>query len=63
MKDVRQAARRHGASAVVEICHPSIKANLDVWGEEPGSMELMRRVKDQLDPQHLLNRGRFLGRI
>ena len=63
VKDVRQAARRHGASAVVEICHPSIKANLDVWGEEPGSMELMRRVKDQLDPQHLLNRGRFLGRI
>ena len=61
--DVRTVARRHGASAVVEICHPSIKARLDVWGEEPESMEIMRRVKDQLDPQHLLNRGRFLGRI
>ena len=61
--EVRRAARQHGASVVIEICHPSIKATLDVWGEEPGSMEIMRRIKEQLDPQRLLNRGRFLGRI
>ena len=61
--EIRRAARQHGASVVIEICHPSIKATLDVWGEEPGSMKIMRRIKDQLDPQHLLNRGRFLGRI
>ena len=61
--EVRRAASQHGASLVIEICHPSIKATLDVWGEEPGSMKIMRRIKDQLDPQHLLNRGRFLGRI
>ena len=61
--EARFAARQHGASAVVEICHPSIKSALDVWGEEPGSMAIMRRIKDRLDPQHLLNRGRFLGRI
>lgn len=63
ISDVRRAASRHGASPVIEICHPSIKATLDVWGEEPESMEIMKRIKDQLDPQHLLNRGRFLGRI
>ena len=61
--EVRRAASQHGASVIIEICHPSIKATLDVWGEEPGSMEIMRRIKDQLDPQHLLNRGRFLGRL
>ena len=61
--EVGRAASQHGASLVIEICHPSIKATLDVWGEEPGSMKIMRRIKDQLDPQHLLNRGRFLGRI
>ena len=61
--EVRRAARQHGARAVIEICHPSIKSTLDVWGEEPGGMEIMRRIKDQLDPQHLLNRGRFVGRI
>ena len=61
--EVRRAARQHGTSAIIEICHPSIKSTLDVWGEEPGSMGIMRRIKGQLDPQHLLNRGRFLGRI
>ncbi len=61
--DVRRIARQHGATAIVEICHPSIKVKLDVWGPEPGSMDIMRRIKEQLDPQGLLNSGRFLGRI
>ena len=61
--DARKAASQHGGAAVVEVCHPSIKARLDVWGEEPGSMEIMRRIKEQFDPQRLLNRGRFLGRL
>ena len=49
--DARKAARQHGGAAVVEVCDPSIKARLDVWGEEPGSMEIMRRIKEQFDPQ------------
>ena len=61
--EARRAARQHGGAAVVEICHPSIKANLDVWGEEPSGMEIMRRIKEQFDPQRLLNRGRYLGRL
>ncbi len=61
--EIRRAASQHGASVIIEICHPSVKATLDVWGEEPGSMKIMRRIKDQLDPQCLLNRGRFLGRL
>ena len=47
--DVRQAARQHGGTAVIEICHPSIKVKLDVWGEEPSGMAIMRRIKEQLD--------------
>ena len=61
--EARRAARQHGGTAVVEICHPSIKVKLDVWGEEPSGMEIMRRIKEQFDPQRLLNRGRFLGRL
>ena len=63
VRECRRVAQRHGGTAVVEICHPSIKAQMDVWGEEPGSMEIMRRLKEQFDPQRLLNRGRFLGRL
>lgn len=61
--EARRAAQRHGGTVVAEICPPSVKTQLDVWGEEPGSMELMRRLKEQFDPQRLLNRGRFLGRL
>ena len=63
VRECRRVALRHDGTAVVEICRPSIKTQLDVWGEEPGSMEIMRRLKEQFDPQHLLNRGRFLGRL
>ena len=63
VRESRSVARRHGGTAVVEICRPSVKTQVDVWGEEPGSMEIMRRLKEQFDPQRLLNRGRFLGRL
>ena len=63
VSETRRAAGRHGGTAVVEVCHPSIKVRLDVWGEEPGSMQIMNRIKEQFDPQRLLNRGRFLGRL
>ncbi len=61
--ETRRAAQRHGGTAIIEVCHPSIKVGLDVWGEEPGSMAIMNRIKEQFDPQRLLNRGRFLGRL
>jgi glycolate oxidase FAD binding subunit len=63
VEEARKAARRHDGTAVVEVCHSSVKVKLDVWGSEPGSMEIMRRIKEQFDPQRLLNRGRFLGRM
>lgn len=63
VRECRSAARRHDGTAVVEVCPPSIKTQIDVWGDEPGSMDIMRRLKEQFDPQRLLNRGRFLGRL
>ena len=63
LRECRRIAQRHDGTAVVEICRPYIKTQMDVWGEEPGSMEIMRRLKEQFDPQRLLNRGRFLGRL
>ncbi len=38
------------------------KASLDLWGAVPG-LSLMRRVKDQFDPQHRMAPGRFVGGI
>ncbi|MQA11315.1 MAG: FAD-binding protein [Pseudonocardiaceae bacterium] len=37
---------------------------VDVWGQiEPGVLNLMRRTKDQFDPEHRLAPGRFVGGI
>ncbi len=40
-----------------------LKHGLDVWGESPVTIDLMRALKEQFDPTHVLNPGRFAGFI
>jgi glycolate oxidase FAD binding subunit len=49
-------------SAVLLQAPPEVRAAVDAWGPVPG-LALMRRVKDQFDPQHRLAPGRFVGGI
>jgi glycolate oxidase FAD binding subunit len=49
-------------SAVLLQAPPPVRAAVDAWGPVPG-LALMRRVKDQFDPQHRLAPGRFVGGI
>ena len=63
INDVRRAARQHGGRAVVEICHPSIKVNLDVWGEELSGMEIMRRIKGTVRPATVAESRSFRGAV
>jgi glycolate oxidase FAD binding subunit len=62
LAQLRRIAARHGGSAVLRCAPPHRKAGLDVWGPVP-ALELMRRLKDQFDPQHRLSPGRFVGGI
>ena len=50
-----------GGSLVVEACPRSLKERIDVFGEPQEDFPIMRRLKEQMDPQGVLNRGRFLG--
>lgn len=50
-------------SCVVERCPAATKAGLDVFGEAPSSLPLMRAVKERFDPRGTLSPGRFVGRI
>jgi glycolate oxidase FAD binding subunit len=50
-----------GALVVVDAPAP-VKAAVDVWGPVP-ALDLMRRVKDQFDPERRLAPGRFVGGI
>ncbi|MGY0390553.1 FAD-binding oxidoreductase [Nocardioides sp. WG-D5] len=59
---LRETTVRHGGSTVVLDAPQAIKEQLDLWGPVP-ALELMRRVKDEFDPDHRLSPGRFVGGI
>jgi glycolate oxidase FAD binding subunit len=59
---LRGTCAAHGGSAVVLEAPPALEQALDVWGPVP-ALDLMRRVKDQFDPDHRLSPGRFVGGI
>jgi glycolate oxidase FAD binding subunit len=62
--DVRTIAKRYGGTATVVGCHPDLKQRIDVFGDvPPKTLELMRRIKRQFDPNGILSPGRFVGRI
>lgn len=47
----------------VLACPPPWKAGIDVWGETPATIDVMRAIKQQFDPRRVLNPGRFAGGI
>ena len=50
-------------SLVVLHCPAAVKKHVDVWGSSGDALPLMRRVKQQFDPSHVLNPHRFVGGI
>lgn len=59
---LRAAAVRAGGHAVVLTAPAGVRETLDMWGPVHG-LALMRRVKDQFDPDHRFAPGRFVGGI
>ncbi len=59
---LRAVCTGHGGSLVVLDAPAAVKQAVDVWGPVP-ALGLMRRVKDQFDPDHRLSPGRFVGGI
>ena len=59
---LRADAHRWSGSVVILAAPYPVRSDVDSWGPVPG-LELMRRVKDQFDPDALLAPGRFVGGI
>jgi glycolate oxidase FAD binding subunit len=55
----RQTAEDRGGSLVLQYAPVEIKREFDAWGSFGSAGELMKRVKQQLDPQNILSPGRF----
>jgi glycolate oxidase FAD binding subunit len=48
---------------VVEYAADDARTDSILWPSPGSDFEIMKKVKDMFDPQHLLNRGRLYGRI
>jgi glycolate oxidase FAD binding subunit len=57
--DARAELARRGGSLVVQAAPRELRA--DPWGPPPPAFAVMRRLKDNFDPDHRLNPGRFVG--
>ena len=60
---IRVHATRDNGFAVVEEIAPALKERADVWGNVGKAFPLMRKLKETLDPNGILNPGRFVGGI
>lgn len=52
-----------GGSFVVEHASPAVKNQVEVWGPVRGDFGLMKSIKETLDPNRIMNPGRFVGDI
>jgi glycolate oxidase FAD binding subunit len=59
---LREECTASGGSLVVLDGSAEVKAAVDTWGPVP-AIDLMRRVKEQFDPERRLAPGRFVGGI
>ena len=62
LEAIRAIAHDAGGSAVLLDAGGPLADDVDVWGPVAG-LPLMQRIKDELDPDHRLAPGRFVGGI
>ena len=62
-RDCVTDARSRRLSAVVEYAPVGEKQQIEQWAEPGPELQIMRRIKESLDPDNLLNRGRLFNRI
>ena len=53
------SAERRGWKAVIEFAPDDLRAKLELWPAPGTDFEMMRKIKNMFDPNHLLNRGRL----
>ncbi len=63
IKQLRDCVKTHRGFFIVERAPLPIKREVDVWGTIGNSFPLMRKIKDALDPNAILNPGRFVSGI
>src|SRR5262249_9574854 len=52
-----------GRKAIMEFAPESQKSKLNLWPSPGPDFDLMKRIKNMLDPDNLLNRGRLYRQL
>ncbi len=63
LRELRRAVRVLDGYVVFDRLPADLKRSVDVWGEDVPGLDLMRGIKQALDPQRRLSPGRFVGGI
>jgi glycolate oxidase FAD binding subunit len=63
LEEWRTLVRAAGGQALIESAPLAVKVLVPVWDDPGPSLRIMQRIKSQLDPNGLLNPGRFVGGI
>jgi glycolate oxidase FAD binding subunit len=63
VESVRRAVAPAAGALVLTAAPRALRSHVDVWGPAPRAVEVMRRLKRELDPEHRLSPGRFVGGI
>jgi glycolate oxidase FAD binding subunit len=58
--EVRARVEEAGGSLVLISAPDDVRQQVGTWGTAPPTLEVMRRLKDAFDPNHVLNSGRFV---
>lgn len=59
--DLLTRCRREGGNLMVLNAPPALKSRMPVWGEVGDDLQVMKRIKTQVDPSGIFSPGRFVG--
>lgn len=61
LPEIQRVALDLAESAVILNAPSAWKQGLDIWGAPPAGLEVMTAIREQFDPQRVINPGRFAG--
>ena len=56
-----EICRKEGGNMIFQTIPDGLKEKLPVWGDPTPDWSIMRRIKERIDPMHLMSPGRFVG--
>jgi glycolate oxidase FAD binding subunit len=60
IEELRELCERAGGSLVVQSAPGDVKSEIDPWGNIGSAAGLMRRIKNNFDPQNIMSPGRLV---